>query len=82
MKKYTADELFSMDTEKLRDLKCKLWDVREVLRTQDDNSPIMFSAYDIRYISNAAAILGAAYIGYRAVKYYTDKKFPDQEVNN
>lgn len=84
MKKYTFEELVALDGKELHELRLKMWDVKDILRAQDNNDSF-FNAYDIsRFIESgakAATLIGAAYIGYRAVKYYTDKKFPSQEVN-
>jgi len=83
MKKYTFEELSALDGKELHELRMKMWDIRDIIRTQ--NGDTLFTAYDIsRFIESgakAATLIGAAYIGYRAVKYYTDKKFPSQEVN-
>jgi hypothetical protein len=92
MKKYTFEELMNLDAKELEGLRKKAWDASDVMRlstTEGRNIGPRLGAYDIRDIFThgvCPVIIACAVCatGFLAVKYYTDKKFPNNgtEDNN
>lgn len=69
-----------MDSEELKNLREKYWDVDYILGFQ---KPFGFKIYSQDIIKlmygglKTTAIIGAAYLGYKAVKYYADRKYKE-----
>lgn len=70
-----------MDSEKLKSIREKCWDVDYILDFQKGFFSVKWHTQDIINLMNnglkTIAIVGAAYMGYKAVKYYADRKFKE-----
>lgn len=83
MKKFTKEELINMDSEELKNLREKCWDADYILNFQKERLGIKLYSSDVARLLygglKTTAIIGAAYLGYRAVKYYVDRKYKEDD---
>ena len=87
MNKPTFESLMDMDAKELSDLRRKTWDAVDVMRnyktmTGGSTKPTLIAFDYVNIIKsgiNAFGCIGAAAIGFLAVKYYTDKKYKENE---
>jgi len=87
MNKPTFESLMNMDAKELADLRTKAIDAADIMRqyttfAESAKRPLLI-AYDLVNIIKsgigAFSCIGAAAIGFLAVKYYTDKKYKENE---